>query len=128
MDMPLTERRQIENEMIFRRANEKVGDDLDEIDAQHIEDGNPEFIRTDDMVLHFKCECSDEDCDARIPIKLSVYQKIHENRDAFIIKLKHQVNAIEKIILTNDNYSVVEKNNSTAEPGDTLNKTSISNT
>jgi hypothetical protein len=128
MDMPLTERRQIENEMIFRRANEKVGDDLDEIDAQHIEDGNPELIRTEDMVLHFKCECSDENCDARIPIKLSVYRKIHENRDAFIIKLKHQVNAIEKIILTGDNYSVVEKNNSTAEPGDTLNATSINNT
>jgi hypothetical protein len=41
MDMPLSERRQIENEMIFRRANEVVGDKLDEIDAHHREDGNP---------------------------------------------------------------------------------------
>ncbi len=126
--MPLTERRQIENEMIFRRANEKVGDGLGEIDAQHIDEGNPELIMTDDMVLHFKCECSDEDCDTRIPIKLSVYQKIHENRDAFIIKLKHQVDAIEKVIRTEEKYSVVEKNNSTTEPGDKLNKTSLNNT
>ena len=125
--MPLTERRQIENEMIFRRANEKVGDDLDKLDAKHIEEGNPELIRGEDMVLHFKCECSDEDCDARIPVKLSEYQKIHENRDAFIIKLKHQVKEIEKIILTEDDYSVVEKNNSTSEPSDTLNTTSIDN-
>jgi hypothetical protein len=58
---------------------------------------------------------------------LSVYQKIHENRDAFIVKLKHQVNAIEKVILTEEAYSVVEKNNSTSEPGDTLNKTTINN-
>jgi hypothetical protein len=127
MDMPLSERRQIENEMIFRRANEKVGDGLDSLDAMHIADDNPELIRDDDILLHFKCECSDEDCDARIPIKLSAYQKIHENRDAFIIKLKHQVNAIEKIIFTSDNYSVVEKNNSTTEPGDTLNATPINN-
>ncbi len=127
MDMPLSERRQIENEMIFRRANEVVGDNLDEIDANHRDDGNPELVRNEDILLHFKCECSDEDCDARIPIKLSVYQSIHENRDAFIIKLKHQVEAIEKVIRTEDSYSVVEKNNSTAEPGKILNKTSIDN-
>lgn len=128
MNLPISERRQIENEMIFRRANEKIGDDLDQIDAEHIEADHPELIRTDDLVFHFKCECSDEDCDVRIPIKLSVYQKIHENRDAFIIKLKHQVKEIEKIIVDEDTYSVVEKNNSTAEPGKTLNITDIDNT
>jgi hypothetical protein len=127
MNMPLSERRQIENEMIFRRVNEKVGDDLGSLDAMHIEDNNPHLIREDTELIHFKCECSDEDCNARIPIKLSAYQKIHENRDAFIIKLKHQVQEIEKVIMTGDHYSVVEKNNSTAEPGDTLNITSINN-
>jgi len=127
MDMPITERRQIENEMIFRRANEKVGDSLDQIDAMHREDGNPKLVRNEDILLQFKCECSDENCDARIKIKLSIYRKIHENRDAFIIKLKHQVEEIEKVILSEDNYIVVEKNKSTAEPGSTLNKTSIKN-
>lgn len=126
--MPLYERRQIENEMIFRRANEKIGDALDDLNAMHIEDDNPQLISDDDLLLQFRCECSDENCDARIPIKLSVYQKIHKNRDAFIIKLKHQVEAIEKVILSEDNYSVVEKNNSTAEPNDTLNITSVDNT
>jgi hypothetical protein len=127
MDMPLSERRQIENEMIFRRVNEKVGDDLGTLDAMHIEDDNLDLMWNDAILLNFKCECSDEDCDKRIPIKLSVYKKIHENRDAFIIKLKHQVKEIEKVILTEDNYSVVEKNNSTAEPNDSLNTTTIDN-
>ena len=125
--MPLSERRQIENEMIFRRVNEKVEDALSSLDAMHIEDDNPEFLWDDTLLLNFKCECSDENCDKRIPIKLSVYKKIHENRDAFIIKLKHQVEEIEKVILTEENYSVVEKNNSTAEPSDTLNDTSVDN-
>lgn len=127
MDMPLSERRQIENEMIFRRVNEKIGDTLQDLDSMHIEDDNTHLLWDDALLLNFKCECSDEDCDKRIPIKLSVYNKIHENRDAFIIKLKHQVNSIEKVILTEDLYSVVEKNNSTAEPNDILNKTSIDN-
>ncbi len=128
MDMPISERRQIENEMIFRRINEKVGDDLDSLDALHVEDDNLDLMWDDTILLNFKCECSDENCEKRIPIKLSVYKKIHENRDAFIIKLKHQVEAIEKVILSEDNYSVVEKNNSTAEPNDTLNTTSADNT
>ena len=127
MDMPLSERRQIENEMIFRRANEFVGDGLDEVDANHRDEGNPELVRDENVLLHFKCECSDENCDARISMKLSKYQTIHANRDAFIIKLKHQVNEIEKIILTEEAYAVVEKNNTIAEPGNTLNETAIDN-
>ncbi|MEJ0073430.1 MAG: hypothetical protein WDN27_05125 [Candidatus Saccharibacteria bacterium] len=39
----------------------------------------------------------------------------------------HQVKGIEKVIKTEDEYSVVEKNNSTSEPSDTLNKTPIDN-
>lgn len=127
MDISASERRKIENEMIFRRANEVVGDKLDEIDANHIQDGNPDLVRNEDILLQFMCECSDEDCTVRIPIKLSVYQTIHKNRGAFIIKLKHRVDAIEKVIRTEDEFSVVEKNNSTAEPGKFLNKTTIDN-
>lgn len=125
--MPIAERRQIENEMIFRRANEKVGIGLDEIDAMHVRDGDLDLVRIDDIVLHFKCECSDENCTARIPVKLSVYKKIHLNRDSFIIKLKHQVNAIEKVIFSDSEYSVVRKNNSTSDPTGELNITTIDN-
>jgi len=127
MDMTITERREIENEMIFRRANERIGNGLDQIDDMYREDGNPELVRSDDILLQFLCECSDENCNTRIPIKLSVYQKIHENRGAFIIKLKHQVKGIEKVILTEEEYSVVEKNKTTAEPSNILNKTKINN-
>ncbi|MBA3758370.1 hypothetical protein H0X10_01945 [Candidatus Saccharibacteria bacterium] len=127
MNLPIAEQRQIENEMIFRRANEKVGDDLDELNALHIEDDNPHLISDDDLLLQFKCECSDENCSARIPIKLSTYQKIHVDRDSFVIKLKHQVEAIEEVIITEEEYSVVKKNNSTPEPGADLNVTTIDN-
>jgi hypothetical protein len=128
MGISITERRQIENEMIFRRANEKVGISLDALDAMHIADGNHDLVRDKNLVLHFMCECSDENCNARIPIKLSLYRKIHLNRGSFIVKLKHQVKAIEKVILTEKTYSVVIKNNSTSDPGIDLNETSISNT
>jgi len=126
-DLPIAERRQIENEMIFRRMNEKVGDDLGALDAMHIEDGNPHLIRDEDILLLFKCECSDEDCSVRVPLKLSEYQTIHENRDTFIVRPNHQVDPIEKVISIETEYSVVKKNNSAPEPGKKLNDTTIDN-
>ena len=61
-ELPVEERKQIENEMLFRRANEKIGLALDIVDANHVADGNPHLVRNDDLLLHFKCECSDEKC------------------------------------------------------------------
>lgn len=127
MVISIAERRQIENEMIFRRINEKVGLDLDSLDAMHVEDGNHHLVRNDDVELHFQCECSDEDCIARIPVKLSMYKAIHADRDSFIVKLKHQVLNIEDVVMTEANYCVVKKKNSTPEPSDILNKTAINN-
>ncbi len=127
MDMPINEQRQIENEMIFRRANEVVGTNLDEIDAHHREDGNPGLARNDDILLKFKCECSNEKCEARIPLELSIYQKVHQNRDTFIVKHNHQIDSLEELLYSEPNYGVVKKNNSTPEPDDELKKTSINN-
>src|SRR3569832_403622 len=115
MKLPPEERKQIENEMLFRRANEKVGTDLDELDALHIADGNPQLVRKDDLQLEFKCECSDENCEARVPMKLSYYRELHSDRSVFIIKPNHEVKPIEKVIDATDAYSVVRKNNVTPE-------------
>lgn len=129
MNMPLSERRQIENEMIFRRSNEKVVKELNELDAQLIEDDYPELTTTnDDMLLHFLCECSDENCVERIPVKLSTYQKLHKNRKAFILKPEHDVKEIEEVIHTKNKYIVVEKNKTVDAPGNKLNTTSVNNT
>lgn len=121
------ERKQIENEMIFRRINEKVGADLDIMDKIHRGDGDLDLLHDDIILLHFKCECSDENCDVRIPLKLSEYRKMHTNRKAFIVKKDHQVDKIEKVIKYEDGYNIVQKKNSTKEPGDILNKTTIDN-
>jgi hypothetical protein len=127
MSISHAERRQIENEMIFRRINEKVGNDLDALDVLHEQEGNPELMRDQDLELDFKCECSDENCNTRIAVPLTEYQTIHENRDTFIVMPNHQVDPIEKILKSTSTYSVVVKNHSTAEPSDELNTTTIDN-
>jgi hypothetical protein len=127
MNISAAERRQIENEMIFRRINEKVGNDLDALDAMHVQDGHAELVRDKNLLLHFKCECSDENCSVRLPILLSEYQTIHLNRDTFVVKPGHQVDIIEKVLKATPDFHIVKKNNSTGEPSDTLNSTTIDN-
>lgn len=116
MKLPIEERKHIENEMLFRRANEKVGADLDALDSMHIADGNHHLVRDEDLTLDYKCECSDENCSARIPMKLSDYKDLHLDRSSFIIKPHHEVKLIEKVIETTETYAVVRKNNMTPEP------------
>lgn len=129
MKLPPEERKQIENEMLFRRANEKVGTDLDALDALHVADGNPHLVRNDDLLLEFKCECSDENCNVRVPMKLSRYRELHGDRSVFIIRPNHDVKPIEKVIEVAAGYSVVRKNNMTREPkrGANFNRTSLDN-
>lgn len=127
MSMTTAERRQIENEMIFRRANEKVSDGLDALDAMHKEDGNGGLIRDGDLTLHFRCECSDENCTKRIPILLSEYQKIHLDRGMFVVLPNHQVDQIEEVVRKSPEYTVVKKNKTISEPTGDLNETDIDN-
>jgi hypothetical protein len=63
----------------------------------------------------------------RLPLALSKYREIHLDRNAFVVKTNHQVDKIEKVIKREKGYNIVRKKNSTPEPGDELNVTSIDN-
>jgi hypothetical protein len=127
MKISKTERKQIENEMIFRRINENVVSDLDNLDAMHTRNGDTDLVRNEDLTLAFKCECSDENCDERILLKLSQYIEIHKDRGSFIVQTGHQVDPIEKVKVEKKDYNVVVKNNTIPEPDGPLNATPINN-
>lgn len=127
MGIEEAEQRQIENEMIFRRVNEAVIQNLVDLDAEHAKNNALDLLWDQTILLQFQCECSDENCSVRIPLTLKDYQKIHTDRDTFIVKPNHQVDPIEKVIKVEETYSIVKKNNSTPEPGDVLNETTVDN-
>lgn len=102
-------RRLVENEVYFRQYNEGVLrnlDDLIELAKQH---GQEEHIEDSDTPLHFYCECSNENCRDRVVIRPSEYNKIHKNRDRFVIACGHEVREIERVIDKRPGYWVVEK-------------------
>lgn len=103
------ERKQIENEMIFRRVNEAVIQNLLDLDTKHTRENNLHLLWDQTILLQFKCECSDEKCEIRIPLTLKDYQEIHLDRDTFIVKPHHQVDPIEKIIRSEETYTILRK-------------------
>ncbi|MEO5949490.1 MAG: hypothetical protein ABIP74_03730 [Candidatus Saccharimonas sp.] len=127
MSISHAERRLIENEMIFRRMNEKVEKDLEALDATHLEDGHADLVRDEDLLLYFRCECPDEDCTTRIPMSLNLYKDLHADRKIFIVAPNHQIDPIENILDKTEMYYVVKKNHSVKEPTGTLNATSVHN-
>lgn len=119
--------RLVENEVMFRQANEQVPKDLQELKRASDADGEPALARNLDMPLHFYCECSDENCRTRIKLKPSKYAELHQNSSQFIVLPGHQVVAIEKIILETPSYFVVEKFVTPPTEANQLNRTDVDN-
>jgi hypothetical protein len=104
------DRRKAENEVIFRRHNESVEKGFEEIKQFAKEDGQEGLIpEKDGIALRFYCECSDENCQQRILLKPSEYNKLHRRRNHFVIVHDHEVVSIEKVVAREKDYSVVEK-------------------
>lgn len=115
-----------ENEVIFRQANEKIHKTLEELDKKAVADGHSTSLMiTEDIPLHFYCECSNEKCRERIQITHTQYGELHKNSSQFIVLPGHQVAEIEKIIKKNPNYFVVEKFKVPPEEVDGLNPTDL---
>ncbi len=127
MDKKLSLRRQVENEVVFRQANERVQKELDGLEKMAEAEGYASLPDTDDISLHFYCECSDENCQERIVMKLTLYNEFHNNRKQFLISPDHETLGVESVVLKDSNYTIVEKFATPPETADKLQHTDIVN-
>ena len=104
-----SQRRQIENEVVFRQYNERVQREFNEIKKMAKQDGQEEFMPDEEMPMLFFCECSDENCQKRILLKPSEYNRIHKHRNRFVQIAGHDTHSIERVIKQVAEYNVVEK-------------------
>lgn len=96
----ISERRQTENEAMFRQANEKVQKKLKKMLPED------EYAS---LELYFYCECADETCAERIVMTPERYQVLHKKRDYFIIRPGHQRSQIERLVNKLSDYYTVQK-------------------
>jgi len=127
MNKKLSIRRKVENEVVFRQANERVQIELVELERMAEAEGHTSLPNIDDISLHFYCECSDENCRERIVMKLTMYNEFHTNRKQFLISPGHEALEIEKVVFEDSNYTVVEKFATPPETAVKLHHTNIDN-
>lgn len=128
MNENLSERRLVENQVVFRQANEQVPKELDSIKAAAESEGYSSLVHETDMPLHFYCECSDENCRKRIVMTPGEYKELHQNHSQFVLVPGHEVPEIEQVVRSGDNYIAVEKYKEPPKSAEKLKPTDIDNT
>ena len=90
------EERFIENEKLFRRANERLRERAEAI----VEPAQP---------VPFLCECIDEKCMDRIDLTLEVYDRVRSDDEHFVIVPGHPRLDGEKIVAEEQRFLIVSK-------------------
>jgi hypothetical protein len=96
-----SERHLIENEILLRQINRNG--------ARAVKKAMAPQKNATKIPLEFHCECSDLDCKVRISLSIDEYEKIHQQKDRFIIGKYHDIPTIEKVVEDKGKYLIVEK-------------------
>jgi len=90
------------NEVLFRKANDRIEDSAD----QQAPPRAP---------VAFYCECSDRDCIERILIPADEFENVREHDAQFLVRPDHEVPSVEIVVTRTPLYLVVEKTGEAAE-------------
>jgi hypothetical protein len=85
-----------ENQYRFNKANDRLHDLLEE------------RVRPDQRIP-FLCECADDTCLESIELKVSEYERLHENAHVFVIVSGHPRVDGEVVLYRGDGFEQVEK-------------------
>lgn len=99
----MSDRRLIENEVIFRDVNKNIQEFVDN------EQNAPNK-------LPFYCECSNPECIERIELSTELYATLHKKQKHFITIVGHEFPEIEKVLKKDSHYQVVEKHFTPPKP------------
>ncbi len=102
--VPKREDRLAQNEVMFRRVNERLAPAGGSIEAPH--------------ELQLFCECSDRDCLKTIAIETAEYEWLRLNPRRFAVLPGHEAPAVEDVVERHDRFVVVEQHAKTHDEAD----------
>jgi hypothetical protein len=97
--MPDRQDRCAENQYRFNKANERLHDLIEE-------------RARPDQEIPFLCECADNTCLESVELKVSEYERLHENTHVFVIVPGHPRVDGEVVLYREDRFEQVEKTDS----------------
>jgi hypothetical protein len=100
--MDAREERLAKNEIVFREINERIEEAAETLDF-------------DDHVFEFICECSNADCNLRLPLTIAQYEEARRDPAQFVVATGHELPEIEQVVLRARDYQVVRKTGAAGE-------------
>jgi hypothetical protein len=96
------ERRQAENEGLFRSVNERI---------EELAEGTFDSAADGERAVDFVCECADTSCTERVALTIREYEAIRAAGNRFVVApaAEHVDTSIEHVIDMSSRYWVVEK-------------------
>jgi hypothetical protein len=88
---------------VYREVNERIAN-----------------LAADETSAAFVCECSQDDCNERVPLTLEEYEHIRSRPNQFVVCDGHQLSDVVDMVETNDRYFVVETLGAGAEIAEAL--------
>ncbi len=95
--MAATHERLVENQRVFRSANERLQELVQRVPGD------------DGQLVPFLCECADDACLGRIDVTLTDYEEAHSEPGDYFILHGHLRTRGEEILAEADGYDVVRK-------------------
>ena len=98
---PKRDQRLAQNEIVFRRVNERL------VSSEGGEAASQE--------LNLVCECTNADCLQALTIELAEYEWLRQNPHRFAVLPGHEAPAVEDVVERHDRFVIVEKHVETHE-------------
>jgi hypothetical protein len=96
--MPSVEARLARNEVMFRAINERIRELAMRLRGEEDED------------VAFICECADETCVERVPLKLAQYEEVRAIPARFFVVPGHEATPlVETVLFRGPNFAIVRK-------------------
>ena len=89
------------NEELFRNVNERI-------------ETVSQTVAQDDPLMQYLCECDSRSCYERVRATRGEYESVRSQPTHFIVLAGHQDPRVERVILSNDRFLVVEKQGAAA--------------
>lgn len=88
------------NESVFRKLNEQLKQLADEFDFR-------------DETLLLVCECGHAECQKRLHVSASTYERVRADPALFIIALGHEFETVEQVVESGPEFNIVAKQGAT---------------
>jgi hypothetical protein len=96
--MPSVEARLAQNEVMFRAINERIRELAIKLREEASED------------IAFVCECADETCVERVPLKLAQYEEVRAIPARFFVVPGHEATPlVETVLFRGADFAIVRK-------------------